>query len=111
METVKENKNVLLVVEIEPESSSINDSFGITMKRCLELQKKVNEVKNLKDANGKRGSLTLIMVEISKECKHANELAWICFIIGANVGESQANPLAGLMQTLGRGRTGNPLEG
>lgn len=98
MKTVEENRNVLLVTEITPESNNIEEALGLTPERCEELVNIAHRVKETK-IDGKRTTMSYTFQEISKECKHANELIWIGFVIGSIL-ERQSNLLTGLLKAL-----------
>lgn len=86
--TISENKNSLLVTHIE-ESDQLNVSLGITEERRHEL---VNLMSKYENCN----SFSDLFERVSKEVVHANELAYICFLIGRVTATAQ-NPLEMLL--------------
>ena len=71
------------VWKIEEDDSNIHISLGITDERGEELFNRVNELL------GNKLSITSIMEEVSKDCKHPNEIAYCCYVIG-RIGSSPA---------------------
>lgn len=74
----------LRVIIVDDESRKIPDTLGITPERENELDEMTK--KAFEDFD----SITDTMVEISKNVKHANELAYCIFHVGANVGRAKA---------------------
>lgn len=70
------DKNNLLVKIIEDDTTKLHKNLGITRADSERLQKVLHEQLATKK------SLADIMVEISKHCQHANQLAFLCFALG-----------------------------
>lgn len=75
----------LRVIVIDDESTNIARVLGITEEREDQLEEIIKKVYHVEDS-----TITDNLVDISKHCKHANELAFCCFHIGANVGKNRA---------------------
>lgn len=92
----------LRVIIIDDESDKISDVLGITPEREEELQDLVKSTYKTEES-----TITDNFVEISKQCKHANELAYTIFHLGAHVGKGRAikelaeSGIGSLLATLG----------
>lgn len=86
----------MLVILVDDTSTKIPAVLGITPEREEELDILTKE--KFESEN----TITDTMAELSKYLKHANELAYCMFHIGANVGRSKAmdSRLAGLLGKL-----------
>ena len=89
---------MLRVVIIDDESDRIPEVLGLDPER----EKELDELTELCMKNCK--TITDTIAEISKSIKHANELAYCVFHVGANVGRSktEAEQLGGLLGLLGK---------
>ena len=92
----------LRVIIVDDNSEKIPETLGITPEREIEL----DEI--TKKAHQDFDTITDSMVEISKKVKHANELAYCIFHIGANIGRAKAidNELARILSELPGGLPG-----
>ena len=72
------NNPVLFVASIFPEKRDIPSVLGITEERLETLSRLVADLLS-KDEHP---TITEKMEEISKECVHANELAYACYALG-----------------------------
>lgn len=72
------NNPVLFVASLFPEKKDIPSVLGITEERLETLSRKVAEL--LSEDN--YPTMTDKMEQISKECVHANELAFTCYALG-----------------------------
>lgn len=92
----------LRVIIIDDESDKIPEVLGITPEREQELNDLVQSTYETEDS-----TITDNFVEISKQCKHANELAYAIFHLGAHVGKGRAvkklaeSGIGSLLATLG----------
>ena len=75
----------LKVIIIDDESDQIPTVLGITPEREKELEDIVRIVWKTE-----KTTITDNFVEISKQCKHANELTYCIYHYGAGVGKSSA---------------------
>jgi hypothetical protein len=75
----------LKVIIIDDESDQIPTVLGITPEREKELEDIVRIVWKTE-----KTTITDNFVEISKQCKHANELTYCIYHLGAQVGKSTA---------------------
>lgn len=93
--TVRSNTSKLLVRIIEDESDMLNVKLGIS-------DENLNRLFNIAKPLLEKGvGVSEIMVELSKHCKHANELVYIIFALGRNTGNT--HPLAGVIaEIIGR---------
>lgn len=87
--------NALLVKEINPGSSSLTEALGISDDRGQELVKKV--VHAMLD----HPKITNVIAHCSRFCNHANELAFMVFVIG-RMTESTKSPMDELFGRIGR---------
>lgn len=71
---VEETKH-LHVECINPDSDKIFEALGMTEERLTELESIAKKSFIATD------KLTAAMAEASKHCKHANELAYVCYVI------------------------------
>ena len=71
------------VVVIYPEASSLSECLGITDKRTDQL------IGAIKESVKKDDTIGGAMVLLSKECKHPNELAACCFVLGSHTARLQ----------------------
>lgn len=83
-----EDNHPLVVQEINYNSDRLSESLGITDKRDSELQELIHGYMHTPNA-----TVTIVMVLISKECKHANELAYCSFVLRSHIQKMQ-NPLS-----------------
>lgn len=74
----------LRVIVIDDESTTIARVLGISEEREDELEEIIKEIYHVEDS-----TITDNFVEISKHCKHANELAFCCFHVGAHTGKNR----------------------
>jgi len=88
------SENPVRVYEINPDSSEISESLGITEERVEYLQKKI------KHLFIEESTFTKMFEEISKETVHANELAYCCFTIGGIVGKTSIDPIIKIIEKL-----------
>lgn len=77
------NPNLRIII-VDDESTKIPETLGITPERENELDEMTKKAHNDFD------TITDSMVEISKNVRHANELAYCIFHIGANIGRAKA---------------------
>lgn len=82
-EIVKGNPHLRVII-VDDESKQIPETLGITPERENELDQIT------KKAHEEFDTITDTMVEISKNVRHANELAYCIFHIGANTGRAHA---------------------
>lgn len=88
--------NELLVTE-NPEVEGLGPALGINKKRSEEIIDKLTKVTIKSFQENKSAANTL--QEISRIAENANELAFMCFSIGAYF-ESQRNPIGQLFNLL-----------
>lgn len=81
-----DSKKCLQVIEIESDCSNLIEALGITKERQRDLTTLV-----LKEFN-KQPNIVKVAEACSKECKHANELFMISYIISIRQDEL-SNPL------------------
>ena len=93
----------LRVILVDDESTKITEVLGITPEREKELDDLIKEKFEQED------TITDTMSEISKYLKHANELAYCMFHIGAHIGRSKAmeGGVHGLLERLRKGMSGD----
>ena len=89
----------LRVIIVDDESDKIPQTLGITEAREKELDILIKQY--VEDTN----TITDLMVEISRIVRHANELAYCVFHIGAYVGRAAAmkKELSSLLEQMQRG--------
>jgi hypothetical protein len=75
----------LRVIIIDDESDQIPTVLGITPEREQELNDLVVSTYQIEDS-----TVTDNFVEISKQCKHVNELAYAIFHLGVRIGKGKA---------------------
>ena len=100
----------LRVIIIDDESSNIGKVLGISDEREDQLQDIVKAA-----FEGDDTTITDNLAEISKHCKHANELAFCSFHLGAHIGKGKAlevlmkdnGPMGGLLSALKELRSGS----
>jgi hypothetical protein len=103
MEPTKKTNSFLEVIILEPESDVIHTCLGITDERKDVLSDFLqnNVLKDLK--NEQKTTITDDLHKISINSKHANELVWMVFQYGTNLGyneginkaiKTSSNPLA-----------------
>lgn len=73
----------LRVIVIDDESTNIARVLGISEEREDQLEKIIQEIYRVEDS-----TITDSFVEISKNCRHANELAYCCFHVGVHNGKN-----------------------
>lgn len=78
VKNLKANKNSLLVKIIEDNTDSLTESLGITEENSDRLIKDMNRVYR------SNSTVSDTMAEMSKHCKHANELIWVGFTLGTH---------------------------
>lgn len=83
------NCEVLCINDDEDNDNKLHRYLGITNERAIELGNAVDDIE--KKSYKKNGQYHNgdILVETSKICKHPNELAMCCFIIGQNAGQTK----------------------
>ena len=84
---------VLTVKIIEDETEYLHTGLGISnveAKRLQRLMQDVIESGKAKDARG--NNIANILVELSKNCVHANQLAFIAFALGRSTGGNDRRP-------------------
>lgn len=89
------NKKDFTLVQINPGSENMMESFGITEERINYLIKKSNEIARKHSDKAEKGAfinVANILEEISKECVHQNELAVIALQIGGSVARLTKGP-------------------
>lgn len=86
---VEEGKH-LEVFCVNPESDKIFESLGITEERLIHLESIAKKSFIATD------KLTAAMAEASKFCKHANELAYVCFVI-TDMRSQMSNPIVRIL--------------
>lgn len=64
-----------IMVEVEPDGCDVWTGLGITEKRAKELIKIGHQL--VRDHN----SIHIMMVELSRHCKHPNELGFACYML------------------------------
>jgi hypothetical protein len=74
----------LRVIIIDDESTNIAKVLGISEEREDQLEEIISKIYHVEDS-----TITDNFVEVSKHCRHANELAFCCFHIGAHAGKSR----------------------
>lgn len=82
------NSELLCINDDKDNNNHLHTYFGITDERCKELINIINNIEDecfIKTGNYHNGD---ILVEISKHCKHPNELALCVFTVGFNTGKS-----------------------
>jgi len=90
MEPTKKTKSFLEIIILEPESELIHEALGITEERQKELIDFVYEDVLKKFKSNDETSVTEDLHRISIKSKHANELAWMIFQYGTNLGYNKA---------------------
>ena len=91
------------VTMINPESNILSENFGITDERMQYLVDKANEYvrkKSDKVENTYGLNMSELLEEISKECKHPNELAVICLQIGGSINNKKATGIDDFLNNL-----------
>ena len=88
VKVLKEDKSKLLVRIIEDDTNCLHDTLGIGEEGSKKIQ---DMIYDHIEADRKKGidksNVSELMVEISKKCVHANELAFACFALGRITGE------------------------
>lgn len=79
---------------IDPSAETYPEQLGITYERIEELSKRIIAIISAETITSKA------LHEMSKECKHPNELAAMTFAFGCAVGESSSNPLKMLLNAI-----------
>jgi hypothetical protein len=95
----KESDRSLEVLEIDPDADTIHASLGIVndrIQRLVDYCKQETE-RMAKENEGAYNAAT-VMANVSKLCKHPNELAMVCFILGHKVGKESENPIAAMFE-------------
>jgi hypothetical protein len=90
----------LIVKIIEDEDDSLASTFGITEEADKKWQIRIHQLLEAEDAKDGKKSLSNIMVILSKECTHANELAYVSFALGRITGDQKrdrGSSLAGIV--------------
>jgi hypothetical protein len=85
---------------INPDSEKIFEALGITEERLIELESYARKAFIATD------KLTAAMVEASTFCKHANELAYVMYVI-SDMRSQMNHPI---VRILGGGGMGGPKE-
>ncbi len=78
MKEVKEEKSSLIVQIVNDETESLSETLGISEERCEYLGNKLRKGMYAFD------TLTDVAHELSKECKHVNEIWWVAMQMGGN---------------------------
>lgn len=74
--TIAEDRNNLIVKIIDDDSDQITVNLGISDEEGQRLEKHIFLLLR------EHPNLSTVLHEISKECKHANQLAFACFALG-----------------------------
>lgn len=85
----------LHVLEIEDETNNITTALGITPERAKELEDKVKTALNSSD------NIVHIIVPLSKECKHANELYFVSMMM-TEIVVKMRNPFRAMVFSIGK---------
>lgn len=83
------------VIEVDKESTSLIEGLGMDKERAMHFEKLVNR------AYYEYNNTIAVIAEVSKECKHANELFFCSTIITHRLRDSQG-PGGFLKEILGR---------
>lgn len=85
---------------IATETESMGSTLGISEERHIQLCDAIKEQVVVKKEN----DITVMLAELSKVCRHANELAYVSFKLADVLSKQQVlrhNPLAILAQMMG----------
>lgn len=85
----------LHVLEIEDKTDNITTALGITQERAKELEEKVKVALKASD------NVVQVIVPLSKECKHANELYFVSMIM-TDIVVKLRNPFHAMVVSIGR---------
>lgn len=90
MEPTKKTNSFLEVIILEPGANAIHEAMGITEERKDELSTFIHDdvLEGLR--NGQKTTITEDLHKISVNSKHANELVWMVFQYGTNLGYNKA---------------------
>jgi len=90
MEPTKKTNSFLEVILLEPEADAIHTALGITDERQKELSDFIHDDVLGGLRNEHQTSITGDLHKISVNSKHANELVWMVFQYGTNLGYNKA---------------------
>jgi len=90
MEPTKKTNSFLEVILLEPEADAIHTAMGITDERQKELGDFIHDDVLGGLRNEHKTSITEDLHKISVNSKHANELVWMVFQYGSNLGYNRA---------------------
>lgn len=79
--TIQIVPNKCEVVIIEDDTIILHEKFGITTERLKQLQNKIDNYLSINN-NNKDYTTDKLLVDISKDCRHCNELCAISFLLG-----------------------------
>ena len=83
---IKLPENKMEVVILDDDTKNLYEAIGIYYDRRIELGDKLNKLFEEKGATA-----TKVLSTISKDCKHANEIAYCAFLLGVSM-EATKNP-------------------
>ena len=84
---------VLTVKIIEDDTEYLHTGLGISNVEAKRLQKLMGDIIMTGKAKDARGNnIANILVELSKSCVHANQLAFIAFVLGKSTGHNDRRP-------------------
>lgn len=89
-----DEKRVLRVVQVEPESDCLSEALGLTDERCQELWTALRKIAFDSDSKSE------IYEKISKECNHANELVMALRMSFKMEQENSMDPIAEILKSL-----------
>lgn len=89
-------KEYVTVKIIDDENETISGTLGISDERKNELY----EITKTALVNE---NITTILAEVSKDVTHPNELAFVCFLVGHNLGRGNNDPFRGIIGAIIRG--------
>lgn len=98
--TVKPSGNSMEVVIVDSDQKMFHSKFGLTEERLSEIADQINDVLPSADPNRR---LEDVMVEMSRACKHPNELMYMSFVIGCRV-EADSNPVTRIFTSMMGGK-------
>ena len=91
---IKPSDNPMEVVIVDPEQDTLPLMFGLTEERCHEIVDRMNAYAS------KAGSdIPGTILEMSRACKHPNELMYMSFIMGSRI-EASRDPLARIFASI-----------
>ena len=86
-------ENKMEVVIVDDTTQLLSEGLGITPERWREI------ADILTDGTIKNDNLAHILINISKECKHANEFSYACFVLGHAQAKLES-PFTGLLKSI-----------